>query len=218
MRPARAGQLLALGEGLVSGLVKVAALLLLAPLAAQAQTPDALAVKPLAQVWVGYQSIYSPPAPRLDLAVGQFSAVAGAGRWGFGVRARTMGARGEYEYRTPATFRVAELYLATHRNLLAVTGGITAGPSVFVGFAVPLELISGQAPTMPKSCTAMVGIRADGPNWRAELGVGQHQQLQGFAGGGTAHVEMTEHAAWVGDFAVGAHRRFIATIALMLRP
>ncbi len=194
--------------------------LLLTPLLARCEEPpkDPLAVKPLAQVWVGAQSIYSPPAPRRDLAVGQFSALAAAGRWGVGIRARSMGARGEYELRTPATFRVAEVYLAAHRNMLAIQGGITAGPSVFAGFAIPLELQEGKVPTMPRACTAMFGLRLDGPNWRVEFGVGQHQQLPGVAGGGMVHIEMTEHSAWDGDFVVGAGGRYIAVVTLLLRP
>ncbi len=205
-------------------LVTLAALLFLIgpfvlPLSHCEEPPkDPLAVRPLAQVWVGAQSIYSPPAPRRDLAVGQFSALAAAGRWGVGIRARSMGARGEYELRTPATFRVAEVYVAAHRNMLALQGGITCGPTAFGGFAVPLELQNGKAPTMPRALTAMLGARCEGPNWRTEAGVGQHQQLPGVAGGGTAHVEMTPHAAWIGDFAVGAGGRYIATVALMLRP
>ncbi len=192
--------------------------LALALLLQAAPMPDPLAVQSFAQVWVGVQSIYSPPAERKDLAVGQFSAIAGFGRWGVGVRARSMGARGEYEPRTPTTFRVAELYIAGHRNLLSVPGGITFGAGAFAGFAVPLDLKNGVPPQMPRACTAMLALRGEGPTWRAEIGIGQHQQLPGVAVGGTAHVEMTPHAAWIGDFAVGAGRRYLATIAVMLRP
>jgi hypothetical protein len=179
-------------------------------------TPDPLAVQSSAEVWLWTQSVYAPPAPRRDLAGGRFQGQAGWGRWGFGVRAESIGLPGQYQRDKPETFRAAQLHLAVHRNLIAIPGGITCGPAAIFGAAVALELQDGKPPAMPKAFTGGLGARCSGDGWWTYAVVGQSQALRGVAGIATAHARMSDRLAWVGDFQIGA-RGYLASIGVAVR-
>jgi len=183
--------------------------------------PDPLAVKGISQVWLGAQSTWSSSVDRKDVAVAQVNALLPMGRWGLGLRARSTGAVGQFRPDVPTTFGAVEAYVEVHRVVFE-RDGVQLSPTGFAGIAIPLESQNGKPPVMPRTCTAMGGLRIDGLSWRGEVGFGVHQQLEGLALGVTAHVEMTPHSAWVLDFAAGARRNsvtpYVAAISLLLRP
>jgi len=183
--------------------------------------PDPQAVQPLAQVWLGGESTYAANSAQKYTPVGQISLIAGMGRWGGGLRVRTMGVSGVYQPNQPSTFTAAEAYALLFLNVADTsrTGyTITIAPAIFAGYAVPLQTQNGVSPTLARTCTAMVGLRLAGPSWRAEIGAGMYQQLSGFAVGATTHAQLTDHSAWVVDAAVGSAGKYVASIALLLRP
>jgi len=183
--------------------------------------PDPQAVQPLAQVWLGGESTYAANSAQKYTPVGQISLIAGMGHWGGGLRVRTMGVTGVYQPNQPSTFTAAEAYVLLFLNVAdtSKTGyTITIAPAVFAGYAIPLQTQNGVSPTLARTCTAMAGLRLAGPSWRAEIGAGMYQQLVGFTVGVTTHVQITEHSAWVVDAAVGSAGKYVASIAILLRP
>jgi hypothetical protein len=209
---------LVVDRGPLAGLA-LAAALLAAPAIAQEPEPilDPCAVTASADGWVWQQSTWSPGTQRRDLAGGRFQAMLAAGRVGVGIRAEAIGLPGEFNRERTETFRAAQLHLAVHLNTLALEGGITCGPAVLAGAAVALELRDGKAPELPKALTVGVGGRCSGPGWWSYAAVGQHQALPGVAGMATAHARLTDHTAWIGDFAVGSQGRYVASFGIAIK-
>lgn len=188
--------------------------------AAQDAKPDVLAVQSDAQGWLWAQSTWSSGNQRKELAGGRLVAMAGFGRWGVGLRAESIGLPGAYDRGKPETFLAAQGYVALHRNVLFLAegqgDGVVCGPTLFLGAAVGLSAQSAP-PQMPKSLTLGVGLRASSRGWWGYVAVGQYQALPGVALLATAHVQMSDRTAWVGDIAVGARSKYTAMMGVAVR-
>lgn len=190
---------------------------------AQVAAETHLDVESGAEGWLYATSTWSPGAVRKDLVGGRLNALVGFGHYGLGVRAETIGLPGSFDRNKPETFQAAALYVAIHRNVLAVDGGpgsgwLQVGVGAVGGLAVPLVFQNGVAPSLVGApFTAGVGVRASAPGWWMYGIVGRYQGLKGPALMLTAHVRMSDRMAWVGDFAVGGGPTYVATLGVAVR-
>lgn len=180
--------------------------------------PDALAQRSAVEGWIWAERTWAAPAEPKDLAGGRFQALLGVGRWGYAVRADVSGMPGEFDVNKVETFRSAGAYLAVHRNLAALPGGIQIGLTAGGGSAVPLVLPEGSSkPTTAHAATYGAGGRIAGPGWWAYVVIGQNQALPGLSGTVMYQARLSSRTSAVGMFGLGARQTYVGQFGIAVR-
>jgi len=215
--------LLALALQAPAGGVSAAGTASTAPVTVAEVVPTAVVADPLAQKsaaegWIWAERTWSPPAVPEDIAGGRFQALLGIGRWGVGLRGDVSGMPGKFDVNDVRTFRAAGAYVAAHRNLAALPGGIQFGVTAGGGAAVPLVLPEGSTkPVTAHAATWGAGARIAGPGWWAYLVIGQNQALPGTSGTLMYQVRLSSRTSAVGTFGIGAGQHYVGQFGIAVR-